>query len=151
MSSSRDTLRDQHRDEHRSMHRLFLGGAASAIAFAFHETADRELAWSLLPVLVAIIAWSSSFVAGIWASRNIQVAFKANLSMLDAATARDAALHNEATVLFAKSQRRAWIWQETQLWTLLAGAILYLGGHIWHITEASGRDLGRLTASHVKP
>lgn len=116
--------------------RPYLAGAASAIAFAFHETSHRILDWSLLPVLLAVICWGASFSAGVWANRYLQLAIKANLAMNMAERDGRQEKFDMATTIFNKNRDRTGSFQEAQLWLLLAGAALYLGGHVWHLAEA---------------
>jgi hypothetical protein len=134
-------LHQRHAEENKGLRGAFLAGAPAAIAFAFHETVDRELAWSLLPILLAVLAWGASFAAGIWASRTVQVSIKANLLMNEAKAAGDKHGYDAAVDLGNKASDTCWNWQQAQMWCLFAGAALYLIGHVWHIVATSSAPL----------
>lgn len=130
---SDEILHQRHAEENRRLHGAFLAGAPAAIAFAFHQTADRTLEWSLLPILFAVLAWGGSFAAGVWASRWLQMAVKANLAINFADRAQQHDLKQQAHQWFTERRDKVTMFQELQLWLLLLGAAFYLGGHIWHL------------------
>lgn len=110
---------------------LLLGVAASAIAFAIHETADRLPTWSLIPVALAGILWAGSFSAGVLYAHSTQAAMKVNAALNEMSPehprfAEAEGLHRGHGKATAKRY-------QVQLWTLLAGAIFYTVGHAAHI------------------
>ncbi len=115
---------------------VLLGVASAAIAFAFHETADRGLAWSLVPILGAVLCWAGSFASGVLFSRAYANSIRGNIA-LNLAEAANLDRAPEAKTMFkdwnAKTSRR----YAAQQWLLLAGAVLYLIGHAWSIWDAS--------------
>nr|WP_166177000.1 hypothetical protein [Altererythrobacter segetis] len=134
---SDEFLHQRHVDENKSIRNAFLAGAPAAIAFAFHETAERTLAWSLLPVPLAILAWGASFASGIWASRQLQLAIKGNVGMNLAEREENEEFYNRAKATFEGARDRTWAFQEAQMWLLFVGAAFYLVGHVWYITESA--------------
>ena len=109
-----------------------MGVASAAIAFAFHETADRTLAWSLAPVLVAVIFWGASFACAVLRSRESAMVIKANLKMN-----RGGQEGAEGKTLFEAANVKVSRYYDAQQWLILLGAIAYLIGHIWSLAEAA--------------
>lgn len=130
-----DFLHQRHADEGSKLHGIVMGAAASGIAFALHETTDRPLTGSLAVILSAVVAWSLSFVAGVINRRKVMQTLKSNLLRNEAQSRGDQAAYDIAVEFIEKHKRTAHFCQEAQLWTLLAGAILYVGGHVWHLAE----------------
>lgn len=112
-----------------------MGAAGSGIAFAFHETSDRQLGWSLLPIGIACLAWAGSFACGI-----LHAEQQVRLTNLDQLGARQQlqgdGLTDEQTRRYKKRSRNASRLFYGQMWTLLAGAFAYGAGHIMHIASA---------------
>lgn len=133
MTESERLLQARHTEENGKVRGAFLAGATAAIAFAFHETADRPLHWNMLPILGAVMAWGASFAFGIWAARHLQSTIKCNIRMLRAERAQDSAAYAEADADFTTYRDKGWHCQEAQMWFLFIGAALYLTGHIWHL------------------
>lgn len=128
-------LHQRHADEGTKLHGIVMGAAASGIAFALHETADRQLAGSLAVILLAVLAWTLSFAAGIINRRKVMQTLKSNLLRNEAQARGDQVAYDIAIKYMEKHKKIAFFFQEAQLWTLLAGAILYVSGHIWHLGE----------------
>lgn len=133
---------------------VLLGVASAAIAFAFHETADRELAWSLTPILAAVICWASSFASGVLFTRAYANGIKSNIGLNLAEQAQNEKWRLKARTMFDEWNDKARIRYAAQQWLLLAGAGLYLLGHSWSIWEASYAPTPTATqqeASRIKP
>lgn len=128
-------LHQRHADEGTKLHGIVMGAAASGIAFALHETSDRPLAGSLVLILLAVLAWSLSFAAGVINRRKVMQTLKSNLLRNEAQARGDQVAYDIAAEYIEKHKKIAFLFQEMQLWTLLAGAVLYVSGHIWHLTE----------------
>src|SRR4051812_1855500 len=75
------TLIDRYHDDLSKLVYFLQGVAASAIAFALHETADRAPSWSLLVIGFAIATWGASFAGGILYWHSVQAAVKANMGL----------------------------------------------------------------------
>lgn len=127
-------LYEEHNREIQRMPAVLLGVASAAIAFAFHETADSRFSWSLLPILGAVLCWAGSFASGVLFSRAYASSIRGNIAMNIAEASRPDR-RDEAKEMFegwnAKSSKR----YAAQQWLLLAGAVLYLVGHVWSIWE----------------
>ena len=130
-----DFLHQRHAEEGSKLHAVVMGAAASGIAFAMYQTADRSLSWTLLPILLAILAWASSFVFGILNRRKVMQTIKSNVLRNEAVRRVDQVAFDIAVEFIEKHKKSAFLFQEMQLWSLLAGALLYLGGHVWHLNE----------------
>lgn len=128
---------------------VFLGVASAAIAFAFHETADRELAWPLLPILGAVLCWAGSFASGVLFSRAYAAGIKSNIGMNFAKKSAQADWEAEAKEKFDKANKKAARRYAAQQWLLLAGAGLYLIGHVWLISETSRARLSEATSAEA--
>lgn len=114
---------------------FLLGVAASAIAFAIHETSDRSLSWSLLPIAAAVAAWSLSFAGGILHSHSVQIAIAANKAQNYAEKVGDPEDYRRARESFRRANKTAARRYKLQLWSLLAGAIFYIVGQAMHMAE----------------
>lgn len=130
-------LHEIYHQETQRMPAVLLGVASAAIAFAFHQTADRELAWSLMPILVSVLCWSSSFAAGVLFTRAYANGIKSNIAINLAEKAKNDQWRSVAKIKFNGWNEKARIRYAAQQWLLLAGAGIYLAGHTWSIWDAS--------------
>ncbi|MGK2910320.1 MAG: hypothetical protein ACSLE1_11070 [Sphingobium sp.] len=109
-----------------------MGAAASGIAFAFHETSDRVLAWSLLPIGFACLAWGGSFASGIvFCEQGIKLTnadYRASMLLFSGGQ-----LDETGLAKYSKRTKFATRLFYAQMWLLLAGATMYATGHIMHI------------------
>lgn len=129
-------LHEKHMAEIGKMPPVLMGMASAAIGFAFHETADRALSWSLAPILAAVLLWGASFAFGVLQSRHSASLIKANIG-INWATRNDYAPgKKEGQELFDAANSRVVFANAAQQWLLLFGAAAYLAGHIWFLIEA---------------
>lgn len=144
-------LRSETNKEAARLSTLLLGLSASAIAFAIHETSDRQLEWALAPVALALLSWGISFYAGIQWAHSLQGSMSANIALQEAGpnhprySAIDAALD--------RYRRAGGTWYKWQLRLLLLGAICYVIGHAMHIasrTPRTGTAIAKQSAQPVK-
>ena len=131
-------LHQRHADEGTKLHGIVMGAAASGIAFALHETADRPFAGSLVMILLAVLAWSLSFAAGVINRRKVMQTLKSNVLRNEAQARGDQVAYDIAVEYIEKHKNTALFFQEAHLWTLLAGAILYVSGHVWYLAKQEG-------------
>jgi hypothetical protein len=130
---------DLHEEYHKETVRMpavLLGVASAAIGFAFHETSDRTLSLSLLPILAAALCWGGSFAAGVLFSRAYTLGMKANIGLNVAEQAGRAEWQQQAKSMFDRHNRTAGRRYAAQQWLLLIGAGFYLAGHVWHLASA---------------
>ena len=111
------------------------GVAVSAIGFSIHETSDRSYSASLIPIGVAIVCWGLSFYFGIQHNHARQKAIAANIGSFVAVEMGREDLQNHANELFKQHSRKSGKNYLTQLYLILAGAVLYVFGHGLHIWE----------------
>ena len=138
-----DFLQQRHADEGSKLHAVVMGAAASGIAFALYQTSERSLSWSLLPILLAVVAWGCSFAFGILNRRKVMQAIKSNLLRNEAQGRGDQVAFDIAIEYLERHKRWAFLFQEMQLWFLLAGVLLYISGHVWHLTENDSKFADR--------
>jgi len=120
-----------------------LGVAASAIAFAIHQTDGRPLSFYLIPIGGGVLLWSASFVAGLLALQSRQEQLRLNYqnnSARDDATAGQFINSPEVKAILdeqmAELRRNASLvltFATAQRWLLFVGALAYLGGHVWRM------------------
>lgn len=148
-----DILEEHHASEV-SKHRYFLLGiAASAIAFAFHETADRALTPSLAVIGAAILAWAASFGCGLKANVLTQHAILLNRNVNRAESKREVPDSWVEKVRGALSSTMVSLksYFNWQMYFLPIGAVLYLTGHIMFLTEQPAPKAGVPAYADVKP
>ena len=115
-----------------------LGVAASAIAFAVHETDGHALSDTPWPIGAAVALWAVSFALGCFGVDARQRGMNTNLQYLEAKRDIPAALiDDELRTVLSKAKaitqkdldrpRARFRWQQ---WTLFAGALFYIAGHI---------------------
>jgi hypothetical protein len=76
------TLHQQHTEFSNKYTYFLLAAAASATAFAVQQTETAILSWSLLPMALAISAWSFSFYCGCKNLEYVKTAIFANFNIL---------------------------------------------------------------------
>lgn len=119
-----------------------LGVAASAMAFAVHETADTPLSEAPWPLGVAMVLWAASFALGCFGLEARQGGLASNAALLQAiggvppeqrgplAETIDQAKTDVEKNLSRPGRRFRW-----QKWTLFFGAIAYVAGHVMHMAS----------------
>lgn len=115
-----------------------LGVAASAIAFAIHETVGMSLADAPWPLGLAVALWALSFALGCFGIDARQDGIHSNASFLQLTQGLPAQLANpelakvveEIKADVKKDLRRPITRFRWQKWALFAGAIAYIGGHV---------------------
>lgn len=146
-------LHGRHADESSKLHGLLAGVAASGIAFAFHETSDRTMDTSTWLIFAGVLAWALSFAFGILSRRTLMMAIKSNVLMHqaeDEGSAEGVKISKGFLDKHSSSMHRQ---QEVQLWSLLAGAVLYAGGHILHMqsNQIAQGQLAEIAFTHAPP
>jgi len=134
MSETERFLHEQHAAEIGRMPPVLMGVASAAIGFAFHETADRTLEWSLAPILAAVILWGASFACGVLRSRHSARLIKANIGHNWAIANQFQPAMTASQKVFDDANNQVVIYNDAQQWLLLLGAGSYLAGHIWSLT-----------------
>jgi len=132
-------LHEQRNQEVSRLSSFLLGAAASAIAFAMHETSNRPVHWSLTVVGLAVLAWAAAFACGVLCSHAKQAALGMNVGMNTgkANNSPEAEIEN-LRADFKKYNRRASNLHLAELWLLLVGALLYTAGQAWFIFSGVG-------------
>jgi hypothetical protein len=158
MTTSRNELHFEHIKGQAQFAYFQLGGAASAIAFAIHQTNDRSLQDTPWPLGVAVIFWAISFALGCLGMTARQQGIATNVRFLDATQgahpnvlqqiagqAYDDALKITQNDLDRPVKRFRW-----QLWTLFAGALFFIAGHVMDMVATPPR-VDRLSANSSAP
>lgn len=116
-----------------------LGLAASAIAFAVHQTRDASLEDTPWPIGAAVVLWALSFAFGCFGIEARQKAIRTNIQYLLALDEvpppyRDHPELSEsiekAKQLVDKDAQRPFVRFDLQMWLLFGGALFYIWGHL---------------------
>jgi hypothetical protein len=124
-------LRSETNKEATRLSTLLLGLAASAIAFAIHETSDWKLEWALLPIALGLLSWGVSFYAGIQWAHTLQGSMSANIALHEAGPNHPR--YPDIDAALDRYRRAGGRWYRWQLRLLLLGATCYVVGHAMHI------------------
>ena len=134
MSTPRNDLQSEHTKSQAQFAYFLLGLAASAIAYAIHETQGWSLKEAPWPIGVAVGLWALSFGLGCFGVKARQQATITNIAFLDSTQGLNAAqvaqhmpeVHETAR----KDVNRPVCFFDWQLWMLFAGALFYIDGHL---------------------
>lgn len=135
MTESERYLHEAHTKEITGQRAVLMGVATAAVGFAMHETASRDLAWSLGLVAIAVTCWAGSFAAGILHSHAAQGSISANMAQNWAEANGDAKRYHRARALGKVMNRQTGRRYKAQLWFLFAGSISYMLGQSLFILE----------------
>ena len=140
-----------------------LAVAASAIALAVQKTAGSPLAWSQLPLGLAVLSWAASFFSGCRNRSFFASTIYANLSMVSVQDGShpDTPQHPELAKAACEGIRKAAdsniasmsFWGKAQSRLLVLGAVFFL---IWHVmdmaaTPPPSSPNAPATAAHSSP
>ncbi|WP_299424198.1 hypothetical protein [Sphingomonas bacterium] len=117
---------------------FLLGGSGGAIAYALHETAGISLADAPWPLGFAVAFWALSFALGCFGIDARQDGLLTNASFLrvfgdvppQPANSPGAQVVDEATESVKKDLKKPVTFFRWQKWTLFAGALAYIAGHV---------------------
>lgn len=130
-----------------------LGVAASAMAFAVHETSGISLADAPWPLGVGMVMWAISFALGCFGLEARQAGLASNAALLQALQAVPPQMHGamadtieEAKFDVGKTLARPGLRFRWQKWTLFAGALAYIAGHVMQM-EATPPKAPQMTRS----
>lgn len=115
-----------------------LGLAASAIAFAVHETEGHPLRTTPVLIGAAVLCWALSFFVGCFGIEAYQRSLRTNAEFLRLKQeASGYVLNAELMESMEKARTRVGTEAErphrryrAQLWLLFVGAVAYVGGHV---------------------
>lgn len=135
-----------------------LGVAASAIAFAIHETADLALADAPWPLGLAVALWSVSFALGCFGLDARQDGILSNASFLQLTEGVPANISTPALAQaiedmksdVIKDLRRPIVRFGWQKWTLFAGALAFITGHVMQMAGTPAKASEPVSA-HERP
>lgn len=135
-------LQKQHRAGQDKYTYFLLAVAASAVAFSVQKTSGLKMAWSMIPVGLAVLAWGVSFFFGCKNLLWVQASISANFSLLHLQRGihqEQPAHHQESEVAIRgvksaldKNMDMAAYYAKGQFLLLVLGALFFLA---WHITE----------------
>lgn len=131
-----------HRESISKYSYFLLAAAGAAIGFALNQTQGEDLAWSQLPLGVAVFLWGNSFFFGCRKLQCIQEALFYNAQILriesgsHPVTGNDPGLVKEASEMarqdFDDKSKSIGLYGDWQFGALIAGAVFYV---IWHVVE----------------
>lgn len=128
-------LVEAHRTAMNAQNAFLLGISASAIAFTFHSTSDRDLSMSTWLMLGAAAVWAVSFAAGIQKGQKNLDAISYNLAILEAQRIGLMEKAEEGVTKFDSTRKASSRLHLIQLWTLLGGAMIFAAGHIAYMAN----------------
>jgi hypothetical protein len=131
-----------HRDAQDKYAYFLLAAVGAGIALALNQTHELPLAWSQVPLGLAIACWGLSFFAGCRHLEWVATTMHANMALLQLAAGEHPRQpdHPQETLLAMRGvktgidttvNKGAW-WAIAQFRLLIAGACLYIG---WHVLE----------------
>ena len=127
MSATREGLLSEHSKGQAQLVYFLLGLAASAIAFAVHETDGEALKETPWPLGIAVALWAFSFAMGCFSVTAHQRAIISNVAFLDATKGLSRAIIDEQLSNLKKTTQddinRPFKFFDWQLWTMFAGAL----------------------------
>jgi hypothetical protein len=132
-----------------------LGVAASAIAFAVHETTGKSLANTPWLIGLGVILWAASFALGCFGVDAHQRAMRTNIRFLRATKGASnyavlpdiATALEEATAIAERDANRPMSRYRWQMWMLFAGALAYVSGHIVMMAATSPAPAVQVSAT----
>jgi len=138
----------QHRELQNKYAYFLLAVAASAIALSLKRTIDSKMAYSMIPLALAVLFWGSSFFCGCRHLTYIQSALYANGTLLDPGKIAKHPLVDGHPQLFEATRQiikdsmendaeKSASFGKWQFRLLVYGALLFI---IWHIIE-----MGKIT------
>ena len=132
----------QHRTAQEKYVYFLLAAVGAAIALVVNQTQTASLAWSQLPLGLAVALWAFSFYFGCRHLAYVESTLFANAALLkvEAGEHPDVGRHPQLMAAASEGIRasietnsnRASRFAHWQFWCLLLGAISYLG---WHVYE----------------
>lgn len=127
---------------------FLLAAAASGIGFAIHQTNDKLLAWSMVPLALGVISWALSFFFGCRHVLYVNSTIYANYELLRVQKGLhpQAGTHPQAIAAASEGIRQAIEgnneqatgFARLQFRLLILGALFYVA---WHILEMAIRTL----------
>lgn len=150
MSDPATTLYSAHRTAQDKYAYFILAAAGAAIGFAITRTGEMPLAWSQVPLALAIVAWGLSFFFGCRYIAYVQSTLYANSELLRVREGRHplaginpqaiAAASAGITSAMESNNNRASFFADLQFNLLIGGGVLYVA---WHVLEMYLRTLQR--------
>lgn len=121
---------------------FILAAAGGAIALAVNQTQTAELAWSQVPLAVAVLLWGLSFFFGCRHLAYVSSNLYANSALFQVARGEHPRAGSHPQMIAAATEgirkaidsnnEKATRYGRLQFWLLVAGAVAYL---IWHVLE----------------
>jgi len=142
MSGLKGDTAKQLREEQGKYTYFLLAAAASCIALAVQRTTGSVLAWSHLPLGLAVVCWAGSFWAGCYNRRYFSSTLYANVALLQLEDGSHPDQPDHPILVRAamegvmnaaeKSSTAANRWGQWQFRLLVSGALLFL---LWHVLQ----------------
>jgi hypothetical protein len=144
MSSARQDIYQAAR-EGQDKYTYFLAAAGAAIAFAVTQSQTATLAWSKIPLALAVLSWAMSFYAGCKQLNNVANFLQQNYDLLRVQEGLHPQFPNHPQVVAVieevvrEAADKSGRWHVRQFRFLIAGAVFYV---LWHVTEMALRTQG---------
>ena len=134
-----------HREVQNKYTYLLLAVAASAIALSLKRTTDLKLTYSMVPLALAVLFWSSSFFCGCRYLRCISGALSANIATIileRRQNPKDIDNYNDALKKQKSYSDRGSIYSELQFYLLICGALFFISWHNIGMIELTVNSTG---------
>lgn len=119
---------------------FLLATAAAAIGLAVQRTYGHSLAWSQIPLALAVLSWGISFLSGCYLIKTYDTIRAVELIYLDHLHRNEGVAGPETKKArnerFDKLGPRMGFFWRWQFGALIAGAVFFL---VWHVTEMALR------------
>ena len=142
MADERIEIFKTHRAAQEKYIYFLLAAAGAGIALIINQTHDSKLAWSMIPLGLAVLCWGLSFIFGCRHLNYVESILFANSDLLRVeagmhpsmgmSRAHIAAVSEGIRTAIEESSNRAAVYARIQFRLLIAGALLFIA---WHVTE----------------
>lgn len=148
MSDREAGLHSEHMKGQAQFAYFLLGLAASAIAFAVHETTGKSLADTPWPMILGVCLWGLSFMAGCFGLNKRQEGIRINILYLRAVRRLSAVDLQHPTIRSIEDDtQKALSLPRTrfdfQLWAFFLGAVAYVTGHAMEMAVTPTKSVSK--------
>jgi hypothetical protein len=143
---SDDNLREVHRQLRLSQDKysyFLLAVAGAAVGLAINQTHGTAIAWSQIPLAIAVLCWGLSFFFGCQQLRYVSSSLYANVALLNIQTGKHPEYNSNPQIAAAAIEGIRMAFESNsdnanklghwQFRFLIIGALFYIGWHVWEM------------------